>query len=330
MQTETSYHTTKKPEYLKREIAALNHVRVIAVFVILLCHYFLFSDLNSGVGRYLAGTGNMLFFLVSALLYGLKYPIGGQTMDYKSFAARRVAKIGASVWPFLIIIVALYLVFEVEFSWIDVGLNFVFLGYLGELPGNEHLWFLTVLAACYVEIMLLKKLNSGKQIVPWVLLGVSTLLVIVGERLDIPSGAFLTLGLYVFVFLRSGWFLQKSKTMKLWMAIAIACFVLEFNGLFVHSRSLHFIFTGLCGLSLLSLLLRYIPDKSNKVSSFLCGISFEIYLVHHTLCAGPFLSVTRWSYTHVGNFCFLIALSIALAFMLKMIGKAVCPVRDAN
>lgn len=320
---------------MKKEIAALNHVRAIAVFVILLCHYFLFSDLNNGVGRYLAGTGNMLFFLVSALLYGLKYPVGGQAMDYKHFAARRVAKIGASVWPFLIIIVALYLVFGVKFSWIDVGLNFAFLGYLGELPGNEHLWFLTVLAACYAEIMLLKKLKAGKPTVPWVLLGVSTLLVIVGERLGIPSGAFLTLGLYAFVFLKSDWLLQKSKTMKLWMVIAIlllniVCFVLEFNGLFVHSRSLHFIFTGLCGLSLLSLLLRYLPDKSNKVSSFLCGISFEVYLVHHTLCAGPFFSVTRWPFTHVGNFCLLVAISIALAFMLKEIGKAVRLVRDSD
>lgn len=313
----------------------MDHVRVIAVFVILLCHYFLFSDLNSGVGRYFAGIGNMMFFLVSALLYGLKYPIGGQAMDYKRFAARRVAKIGASVWPFLIIIVALYLVFGVEFSWIDVGLNFVFLGYLGELPGNEHLWFLTVLAACYVEIMLLKRLNAGNQIVPWALLGVSTLLVIVGERLGIPSGAFLTLGLYAFVFLRSDWFLKKSKTMKLWMAIAIvviniACFVLEFNGLFVRSRSLHFVFTGLCGLSLLALLLRYVPDKSNKVIPFLCGISFEIYLVHHTLCAGPFFSVTQWPCTHVGNFCLLIVLSIVFAFMLKIIVKALRLGRDAN
>ena len=183
---------------MKREIAALNHVRVIAVFVILLCHYFLFSDLNNGVGRYLAGTGNMLFFLVSALLYGLKYPVGGQEMDYKRFAARRVAKIGASVWPFLIIIVVLYLVFEVEFSWIDVGLNFVFLGYLGELPGNEHLWFLTVLAACYVEIMLLKKLMAGKQIVPWVFLGVSILLVIVGERVGHTQRSFSHFGLICF------------------------------------------------------------------------------------------------------------------------------------
>ena len=139
---------------------------MVAVFVILLCHYFLFSSLNSGIGRYLAGTGNMVFFLVSALLYGLKYPVGGQTMDYKRFVVKRITRIGASVWPFLLILVTLYLVFGVGFSWLDVGLNFVFLGYLGQLP-----------------------------------------------------------------------------------------------------------------------------DKTNKATSFLCDISFEVYLVHHTLCAGPFISV---------------------------------------
>jgi len=313
----------------------LDHVRVVAVFMILLCHYFLFSSLNSGIGRYLAGTGNMVFFLVSALLYGLKYPVGGQTMDYKRFVVKRITKIGASVWPFLLILVTLYLVFGVGFSWFDVGLNFVFLGYLGQLPGNEHLWFLTVLMACYAEIMLLRRLNIGDRIAPWVFLGVSILLVVVGEWLGIPSGAFLTLGLYAFVFMRGEWFLQKSKSMKPWMIIAIVllnavCFVLEYYGLFVWSRSLHFIFTGLCGLALLSLLLRLLPDKTNKVTTFLCGISFEVYLVHHTLCAGPFISVTQWQFGNVGNFCFLVALSVGLAFVLKLISRALRLARIAE
>lgn len=56
-----------------RRFYSLDYVRVIAVFMILLCHFFLFSDSNTGVGRYLGGAGNMIFILVSALLYSSKY-----------------------------------------------------------------------------------------------------------------------------------------------------------------------------------------------------------------------------------------------------------------
>lgn len=309
---------------MKGKIGALDHVRLVALVLILLCHYFMFSDLSDGVSRYFSGTGNMLFFLVSAVLYGLKYPVDSQKMDYRRFVVKRITRIGASLWLFLIILITLYLVFGIRFSWLDVGLNVVFLGYLGELPGNEHLWFLTVLMVCYVEIMVLNKLKARSRWIPWVFLMVSVFLVFFGEWMGIPSGAFLTLGLYGFVFLRSDSFLQKSKTMKLWMAAVITvfnavCFVLEFRGLFEQSRSLHFVLTGLCGISLLSLLLRILPDKSNKVTSFLCGISFEIYLVHHTLCAGPFVRITQWPCGHLVNFIIIVTVSVGLAFLLKWI-----------
>lgn len=310
--------------FMEKRINTLDTIRVVAIFMILLCHYFLFSDLNSNIGRYFAGVGNMIFFLVSALLYGSKYGVGTQEIDYKRFVVGRITKLGPSVWLFLLILIILYLVFGIRFSWLAAAFNFLFLGYLGFLPGNGHLWFLTVLVFCYVEIMLLLKFKAKARVIPWVILAVSVLLVVVGERLGIPSGAFLTIGLYGFVFLKSGWFLQKSKSMTWWMAAMIValnavCFFFEYKGLFHMSRSLHFLLTGLCGLLLFSLMLRVIPDKSNKVISFLGGISFEIYLVHHTLCAGPFVRVVRWPLGHLMNFIVLVVLSVGLAFVLKTV-----------
>lgn len=114
--------------------------------------------------------------------------------------------------------------------------------------------------------------------------------------------------------------------MNLLMAIAIVsinvlCLILEYNGLFVKSRSAHFLLTGLCGLSLFSLMIRYIPNKSYRIVSFICGISFEIYLVHHTLCAGPFIAITHWPMNHVLNFCLLVVFSVVLAILLKLMVK---------
>lgn len=308
---------------MDKKIFSLDHIRVIALLMILLCHYFLFSNHSNGVSRYFAGVGNMIFFLVSAMLYGLKYS-NGQTLDYKHFVKGRITRIVTPTWIYLIIITALYLIFKISFSWFNVGLNFLFLGYFGKLPGNGHLWFLTVLMACYVEMLLLLKLHVKSQQTPILILVSSILFLIIGEKLGIPSIAFLTLGFFAFVFLKSNWFLQKSQSMTWWMAIAIVllnigCFYLEYHGLFIKSRSLHFLLTGLCGLSLLSLMLRYIPNRSNKTISFLCGISFEIYLVHHTLCAGPFIAISQWTMNHVVNFCIMVVLSIILATLLKTI-----------
>jgi peptidoglycan/LPS O-acetylase OafA/YrhL len=52
---------------------SLDYIRVVAILMIVICHYCLFSSLDSGVGRFLAGVGNMVFFMLSALLYGNKH-----------------------------------------------------------------------------------------------------------------------------------------------------------------------------------------------------------------------------------------------------------------
>lgn len=89
---------------MKNKIYSLDFVKVVAIFMILLCHYFLFSDLNTGISRYFAGVGNMIFFLVSAVLYGIKYNIDNQSVDYKKFIAGRIIRLGAPTWMFLLLL----------------------------------------------------------------------------------------------------------------------------------------------------------------------------------------------------------------------------------
>lgn len=317
---------------MSQRIIALDYIRVVAVFMILLCHYFLFSDLSSGIGRYLGGTGNIIFFVVSALLYGLKYhtPNGNSEaqIDCYSFAIRRCIKLGSSVWPFLILLVTFYIIYNVDFSWVDVSLNFVFLGYLGKLPGNGHLWFLTILIVCYAEMLLLLKLKSIRTYVPWLIIVSSVIVLLIGEKMGIPSGVFVAIGMFGFVFIKGNWILEKSKEMHWAVAVSmivlnVLALILEYNGLFGYSRVLHFLLTGICGLSLLSVLLKIVPNKNSSVISFLSGISFETYIVHHTMCAGPFFAITHWPFGHVLNFIALVVLSIIIATMLNFISKRV-------
>ncbi len=121
-------------------------------------------------------------------------------------------------------------------------------------------------------------------------------------------------------------FLRESKKLPIWAAVfIIAINILHlwlcYNGLFEKSRPLTFFLSDVCGLSLLMLILRYMPEEENRVIGFISGISFEIYLVHHTLCAGPFVMITHWPYGYVLDFLIMVGIAIILAMGLNMIAK---------
>lgn len=66
---------------MSKRINELDYVRVITVGMILLCHYLECSDVNLGLGRYLGGAGNTVFFVVSALLYSFRYRVDSQMVN---------------------------------------------------------------------------------------------------------------------------------------------------------------------------------------------------------------------------------------------------------
>ena len=331
----------------ENRIHSLDFVRIIAMGMILTCHYLIFSGVSSGLGRYFAGTGNMIFFLISALLYGNKYntdndPVENETQfDLVKFIKKRIVKIGSSLYPFLFILFLSFVFCGVKFSWFDAGLNIVFLGYFGKLPGNGHLWFITVLMACYIEMAVLVKIRPENKYFPWLFLTGMVLLMFLGEWLGVPSQAFIHMGFFGFMFLKNQWFNKKFQEIKGWQALLIVlfnviCMILNLNGLFEISRPLHFLLSDLCGLSLLALALRYLPKYNNKVVTFLSGISFEIYLIHHTFCAGPIIRITSLTGIHVFNYLVLVLLSVLLSVILhytaqwftkimdRLLGEHVC------
>lgn len=320
---------------MSKRINELDYVRVIAISMILLCHYLECSSVSLGLGRYLGGAGNTVFFVLSALLYSFRYcpdnqliNRGGQSLDTQRFAKGRILKLGSSVWPFLIVVTVLYLVFGVDFSWSKLGLNFVFLGYFGKMPGINHLWFLTVLMACYAEFVFLLRFRTTTKWFPWVFLGLMIGLMAFAETVGVPGLAFGYMGFFGFVFLKGRWLYEKSKALKIWQALIIVainagCIWLCCHELFETSRILFYLLTDICGLSLLVLMLRYLPDKSSKAISFLSEISFEIYLVHLNLCTGPFVKITSWNYNHLLQFSLVVALSILLAMALHYVAGLV-------
>ena len=148
------------------------------------------------------------------------------------------------------------------------------------------------------------------------------------EEVGVPGNAFAITGFFAFVLMKAEWFMKKAKAMGLWSCIGIGlmnivCALLLANGLFEKSRIVSFLLSDLSGCLLLALLVKLMPEKESKVVAWLSGISFELYLVHHTLCAGPFIRITHWPFAHIINFALMTVGAAILAIVLSFIAKRV-------
>ena len=207
-----------------------------------------------------------------------------------------------------------------------MGMNFLFLGYLFRIPGNEHLWFLTVLMSCYTIFVVISRLRLNNNWFPWLCLVLMLSLMVFAEEVGVPGNAFAITGFFAFVLMKAEWFMKKAKAMGLWSCIGIGllnivCALLLANGLFEKSRIVSFLLSDLSGCLLLALLVKLMPEKESKVVAWLSGISFELYLVHHTLCAGPFIRITSWEYNHLLQLVLTVLLSIIIAQLLHLVSN---------
>ena len=140
--------------------------RAIAIIGIVLCHFFLFGGAGNNfipLGRYIALVFNVIFFILSALLYGIKWRKKEFTaFKTDSFLFSRLIKLASALYPYLIVIFFLFYIFDIDFSLKDILMNFAFLGWFDKLPGNGHLWFLTMIFMCYVLFCILSKFKPEK------------------------------------------------------------------------------------------------------------------------------------------------------------------------
>ena len=299
--------------------------------MILLCHYIEYGGIDVELGRYLGGAGNSIFFLLSAMLYCFKYNgenVNPHATDCLLFAKKRIVKLGSSVWPFLVFVIVLYQIFGFTFSWFNIGLNFLFLSYLAKMPGISHLWFITVLMACYAEFMLLIRFKPRGGWFSWFFLILMVGIMALLEYERIPGLALGYMGFFGFVFMNGRELFEMAKNVKFWQVSLIIlfnalCIVLFMNGLFEKSRFISFLLFNICGLSLLVFLLRYVPEICSRGVTFLSGISFEIYIVHFNLCSGPFVRITSWQYGHLLQFGLVVIISIVAAVILHYVAGKV-------
>ena len=148
-------------------------IRAAAILFILLCHI-CFGMGWSATGRFCANTFNTVFFLLSALLLGLnvnKYKLlrGGGKRYVFQFLSKRVTRLLCSLWPMLIVFAVVFYLTGIEFSLASFAANMLMVGWFSKLPGLGHLWFVTMIMACYVTFAIIGyKPEAFKKPVLWV------------------------------------------------------------------------------------------------------------------------------------------------------------------
>lgn len=277
-------------------IEFLDFTRAIAIIGILLCHSSL--AIGEGIGRYLGCCFNTVFFLISAILMGCKW----SNNNYKPFNARtflihRLLRIYSSLIPFLFGIVILCILKNIDFAVHDIILDSIGLGWFGSLPGCGHCWFVTGILICYIMFLIMSYKNRLRKI-SFRKIYLSIIMVVVLSSIMnanyLPGYFFLILFLCAVCFLYANDIIciitSKFSIMNCWMIWIIvnlpAVIAFHFN-IFEYYRAIAYLGAVLCGCTWLLLLCRLKPHEG-KIINFISMLSYELYLVHHPLCLGPF------------------------------------------
>jgi len=294
------------------------------------------------LGHYLGDVFSIVFICISALLYGLKWQMNGnKPFLTKSFMIKRFVKIAASLYPYLIALLCLYICFSIPFSIRKFASNFLLLCWFDKIPTNGHLWFVTMIWICYASLCVSSKIQKkGKEkLISLCLFMVGAIAMqLILDKYNLPGYMFLLLFVYTLLFLcapvkeKMYNLLDEHSSHSYLLRFIIPIVFLIINSVALYQMSMTeydarnsnlWFLLSLCALLwIVFLLMLFHSFRQNTIVSFLSKISFELYLVHHILCCGPFSIIETFEYP-IANFTLLAMVSIILAYLLHIISDKV-------
>ena len=295
---------------------AITIVRVLSMLMIITCH--ILQGYNQP-SAFLFNVGVQIFFLLSGFLYG-KIEI----TSIASFIKKRFVKVYI---PFILVVlccVAIYVIFNVVDVQIRNVVPYLFniQGFIGGgIDGLNHLWFLSVLMACYFVTPVAQKIlkyNSVFFVVLWILVGVVEFGFVQKMQSNAAWVMLYLLGMF--------WGENENKWINIGLlAIStilafVMMYFLKMEYLFdphmVHySIALHCIL-ALCIVSILYCLLSKIEFRMPKWLQYCNDVSYEVYLIHHILILGP-LSLLFFTPLKAINIVLILVITFALSHLLN-------------
>lgn len=312
-------------------ICSFDYLRAFAIIGIILCHFFFNWNETLGLGRFCGNTFNALFIAMSGLLLGIKNSNSNNHKYSISFLKKRFTKLAISYYPFLVFAFLFYVFVEKNTLTIkDVLMHVLFLPWFDKLSGFEHLWFLTMIGVCYFSVFLYSKFKDSME--NW-FVGLNLLLsLIIGyfvEEKGLPGQMLVYLTLFMTCHYKVKDILRWLKNRDSVFVVSVSFCVIAgflylfYNGLYDQCRFLAEMGGALCAMAIFMSTVKLLENvKNNKVIGFVAGVSFEIYLVHHVFSFGRY-SIMNIICNPVLGFICLLALSIALATVLRLVSKTI-------
>lgn len=281
--------------------------------------------------------GVQIFLVMSGFLFGAK-----NISSISRWYGKRFKRIFKTYYIFLIIVIIVYFVFRrdvISYKLIIVYL-FNLQGILGTIPGIEHLWYITLIAICYLITPLIYKYNIAKSVtgeIEFYIIMFVQFLVIQMILLKTLSSFAPWIATYMFGFYIAGRYDYKIPIrLKYLMIIAIIILVplkIYFQYFFAYNEISHvtalmrLAFSwvhALLGCTIFVVLFNLFPKLKElqgkkyfaKAVHTIDDYSYEVYITHHIFILGTFsiLKITPYSALNILIIIVLIGLS---AFVLK-------------
>lgn len=329
----------------KIRIATFEYLRVCAILLVVVCHWM--QGLGNLLGFVCGSVGNCLFFLMSGWLLGEHWRKNGCESYSGKFLLHRISRIYPAFFLFVSIYVVILIAHNVKLSgyiWgVGVALNFLMLSWFAKLPGAGHLWFVTGIMILYFTLVLVSRFGvqfrrHGLRVVVGTIFA-CVLAQMMMQMLGIRQGYLVTLvAVSVVMFLYGdiiGGFVLDAYRKKGKIVLSVlslvcvgsVCVVMSYDvESMSNSLTSAYWISMLAALSLLLIALMVVgKDKmSGIVTTFLSGISFEIYLVHFPLCMQSPLFLRKWIDNTIVYSAFFAACAVLGAYMLNRLS---CRVR---
>lgn len=296
------------------ESNAISLLRSLAMFSIVICHF-----LQAMNNRYcwIFNIGVQVFLAISGYLYG-----GKTIQNWPSWFKKRFIKLYIPYSIFILFCISFYCLFVPEI--INIKSVFIYLLNLqgvvatANIKGLSHLWFMTVIALCYLITPVLQLISRYRIILP-LFLFVSLLNFFVFRILVIPYSWFFVYILgYLYATERNRGkilILGFVSVLFVWSAV-----VISWDDILIYENVLNQVFHAFSGfmiiICIISIFKRLKLKLNGKILNFTDGHSFEVYLIHHIFILGPF-SLMLFTKFELVNMLVIIMLTLILSILLK-------------
>jgi peptidoglycan/LPS O-acetylase OafA/YrhL len=314
----------------EQQSMAISAVRTFAILLIFSCH--ILQGMNNLLAWWL-NVGVQLFLFMSGFLLGQE-----THTDWKDWFVKRAKRLLPSYYVFLILIFFLYYVTSNEvhckFFVYDVLLLSAYIR--GAVPGLEHLWFISIIATCYLFVPLMQYLRSQSllSIISFIIL-LSMFIYAVNKNIFPFLNLFNTINLFSFAFgyaVASAYKTYQSNKLIITISAFAVLLILvrvmlqfispiEDNFLIKVYKSMVLVSKPIIAASIVLLFFRYcktVNSTFKKLVHAMDKYSYELYLTHHVFILGPFSILFITNNTMV-NIIVCFFASVTTAVVLKKI-----------